>query len=83
MALSNPLLPTARTVVSPLFPLKDTEHSLNTLRHACLMDGQENETADESRFITGGVKSKTIEIGQVNVTEITFIRTEPSKRRQN
>ena len=49
---------------------KDTEHSLNTLRHACLMDGQENETADESRFITGGVKSKTIEIGQVNVTEI-------------
>ena len=65
-------LPTARTVVvATVSPSsKDTEHSLNTLRHACLMDGQENETADESRFITGGVKSKTIEIGQVNVTEI-------------
>jgi kinesin family protein 2/24 len=68
------ILPGARTVVvATVSPSsKDTEHSLNTLRHACMMDGQENDqqAAGESRFVTGGVKSRTVEIGQVNVTEI-------------
>ena len=73
MALKHSFgLPTARTVVvATVSPSsKDTEHSLNTLRHACLMDGQEADSTGESRFITGGIKSKTVEVGQVNVTEI-------------
>jgi len=54
-------LKSAKTVViATVSPAsKDTEHSLNTLRHACLMDGQYDNTSinnndnDETRFITG------------------------------
>ena len=45
MALKNSFkLPHARTaVIATVSPAsKDTEHSLNTLRHACVMDGQGN-----------------------------------------
>ena len=48
MALkSSFLLPSSRTlVIATVSPSsKDTEHSLNTLRHACLMDGQDAATA--------------------------------------
>ena len=66
------VLSQARTViiatVSP--SSKDTEHSLNTLRHACLMDGQEKDAAGETRFMTGGVKSEFKEVGQVNVSSM-------------
>ena len=39
------LFPTSRTlVIATVSPAsKDTEHSLNTLRHACIMDGQQSE----------------------------------------
>jgi len=61
---------TAKTVIiATISPSsKDTEHSLNTLRHACLMDGQEN-ASDETRWITGGqsVRQKLL---PVNVTEL-------------
>ena len=53
---------------------KDTEHSLNTLRHACLMDGQQDgapQPGSETRFMTGGRKSDTVQVGEVNVTEIS------------
>ncbi len=66
------MLPTARTViivtVSPAS--KDTEHSLNSLRHACIMDGQSDrdreaddgagvgEKKKETRFITGGTVTR-------------------------
>ena len=54
-------LQSAKTVViSTVSPAsKDTEHSLNTLRHSCLMDGQydnnnhNNNGEGETRFITG------------------------------
>ena len=76
MALkSSFMLSTAKTViiatVSPAS--KDTEHSLNTLRHACIMDGQQNQQGDEceeKRFVTGGVK-RVEYIGQVNVSGLS------------
>lgn len=39
-------LPTARTIViATVSPAsKDTEHSLNTLRHACIMHGQQDNS---------------------------------------
>ncbi len=66
-------LPSARTIiiatVSPAS--KDTEHSLNTLRHACIMHGQQDlKSADrETRFVTGGTVTSEL-IGEVNLTEI-------------
>ena len=49
---------------------KDTEHSLNTLRHACLMDGQhERSENDETRFITGG-RVTTQQIGTIDLAGI-------------
>jgi hypothetical protein len=65
--------PSARTtVIVTVSPAsKDTEHSLNSLRHACIMDGQEAPAQEnnESRFVTGGDLS--IEwLGEINVTAI-------------
>jgi hypothetical protein len=63
-------LPTARTaVISCVSPAsKDTEHSLNTLRHACIMDGQDSAVAsNETRFVTGG-EVETVQIGEINTT---------------
>ena len=73
MALKDSfVLPTSRTViVATVSPSsKDTEHSLNTLRHACLMDGQ-SQSGDETRFMTGGVQSETYQVGEVDVTAIS------------
>ena len=72
------LMPASRTlVIATVSPSsKDTEHSLNTLRHACIMDGQESAVAtgnggeQETRFITGGQVVK-IEVGEINVAEIS------------
>lgn len=47
---------------------KDTEHSLNTLRHACIMHGQESKDS-ETRFITGGTV-ETEQIGEIDLTRI-------------
>jgi hypothetical protein len=65
--------PSARTtVIVTVSPAsKDTEHSLNSLRHACIMDGQDAPTQNnnEGRFVTGGDLS--IEwLGEINVTAI-------------
>eukprot|EP00403_Amphidinium_massartii_P004885 CAMPEP_0178382306 /NCGR_PEP_ID=MMETSP0689_2-20121128/6426_1 /TAXON_ID=160604 /ORGANISM="Amphidinium massartii, Strain CS-259" /LENGTH=790 /DNA_ID=CAMNT_0020002507 /DNA_START=19 /DNA_END=2388 /DNA_ORIENTATION=- len=48
---------------------KDTEQSLNTLRHACIMDGQGEAQSTKSTHITGGVLTKE-ELGEINVTKI-------------
>ena len=63
--------PYARTVVivtaSPAS--KDTEHSLNSLRHACIMSGQDPTAGGETRFMTGG-RTVVENIGEVDVTAI-------------
>ena len=81
------ILPTARTViiatVSP--SSKDTEHSLNTLKHACIMDvtegakqraaagvvesGQQQQQQRQRRASTSGKRSWTQEIGEINVSK--------------
>lgn len=81
MALKSSFtLPSAQTViigtVSPAS--KDTEHSLNTLRHACIMDGQDAQDDKETRFVTGGVKHIEA-IGQINVSGIARRRKELAK----
>jgi hypothetical protein len=70
----------ARTaVIATISPAaKDTEHSLNTLRHACIMDGQKGKGKGKgakgkggraaASFITGG-KSRREELGEINVRE--------------
>ena len=67
------LLPTAKTVViATVSPSsKDTEHSLNTLRHACLMDGQQSTSAgndERSSHLTGG-NVRTVRVGAVSVSK--------------
>jgi hypothetical protein len=63
--------PYARTVVivtaSPAS--KDTEHSLNSLRHACIMSGQDHTAGGETRFMTGG-RTTVEKIGEVDVCGI-------------
>jgi hypothetical protein len=71
MALKQSLnAPGSRTVViATVSPAsKDTEHSLNTLRHACVMDGQQNSSGEE-RFITGGVM-RAEQIGEIDLTAL-------------
>jgi Kinesin motor domain len=72
------LFPSARTlIIATVSPAsKDTEHSLNTLRHACIMDGQqeadganEPSSVKETRFVTGGTVERE-ECGEVDVTDI-------------
>jgi len=48
---------------------KDTEHSLNTLRHACIMDGQREAKAGPGSHVQGGSVTKEL-LGQVDVTKI-------------
>eukprot|EP00603_Paraphysomonas_imperforata_P000473 CAMPEP_0114432728 /NCGR_PEP_ID=MMETSP0103-20121206/11313_1 /TAXON_ID=37642 ORGANISM="Paraphysomonas imperforata, Strain PA2" /NCGR_SAMPLE_ID=MMETSP0103 /ASSEMBLY_ACC=CAM_ASM_000201 /LENGTH=899 /DNA_ID=CAMNT_0001602429 /DNA_START=163 /DNA_END=2862 /DNA_ORIENTATION=- len=71
MMLKNSLVsPSSRTaVIVTVSPAsKDTEHSLNSLRHACLMDGQDTTKGGrETRFMSGGL-STTVRIGEVNLT---------------
>jgi kinesin family protein 2/24 len=47
---------------------KDTESSLNTLRHACIMDGQEQDET-ETRFVTGGTTERQ-DLAPIDVTAI-------------
>jgi hypothetical protein len=64
--------PSARTtVIVTVSPAsKDTEHSLNSLRHACLMDGQDApQQGKESRFATGGDLSVEW-LGEINISAI-------------
>jgi hypothetical protein len=92
MALKNSFhLPHARTIViATVSPAsKDTEHSLNTLRHACVMQGDgggdEGSTAaggGESRFIAGG-KMTTEQIGEVNIAKIAKKNFERKKSGAN
>ena len=72
------LFPSARTlIIATVSPAsKDTEHSLNTLRHACIMDGQQDAESDgvpnaakETRFVTGGTVERE-ECGEVHVTDV-------------
>ena len=76
------MLPSAKTVViATVSPSsKDTEHSLNTLRHACVMDGQakkrshSTEGSDDnskqvlSSHISGG-NVRTVRVGTVQVSK--------------
>lgn len=48
---------------------KDTEHSLNTIRHACIMDGQGDGKSKQGAYVTGGVVSKEL-LGAIDVTGI-------------
>ena len=68
-------IPEARTVViATVSPSsKDTEHSLNTIRHACMMDGQHEygANASETRFMTGG-KLTRIEMGSIDVSDLVI-----------
>ena len=68
---------TAKTVilatVSPAS--KDTEHSLNTLRHACMMNressiGTDLDAPKETRYVTGGI-TETVQIGEVDVSALS------------
>jgi kinesin family protein 2/24 len=68
-------LPSAKTViiatVSPAS--KDTEHSLNTLRHACIMTGKPTSavgSVEEKRFVTGGIV-RTVSLGRIDVGAIS------------
>jgi len=64
----------ARTcVIATVSPAsKDTEHSLNTLRHACVMDGQAEGTRDAGGtkalegHVSGG-RMRTVHVGEVDV----------------
>ena len=82
MALKMSFMPSAKTVViATVSPSsKDTEHSLNTLRHACVMDGQvkkrshSTEGGDDnskqvlSSHISGG-NVRTVRVGTVQVSK--------------
>eukprot|EP00429_Kryptoperidinium_foliaceum_P003262 CAMPEP_0176021724 /NCGR_PEP_ID=MMETSP0120_2-20121206/10556_1 /TAXON_ID=160619 /ORGANISM="Kryptoperidinium foliaceum, Strain CCMP 1326" /LENGTH=489 /DNA_ID=CAMNT_0017354845 /DNA_START=29 /DNA_END=1495 /DNA_ORIENTATION=+ len=58
---------------------KDTEHSLNTLRHACIMDGQGESKAGESTHLTGGAVTSE-NLGEVDVTKIARERIAAKKK---
>lgn len=59
---------------------KDTEHSLNTLRHACIMDGQSQGEgkAGQGAHLTGGAVT-TETLGEIDVTKMA--RDRLAKRR--
>ena len=58
---------------------KDTEHSLNTIRHACIMDGQGETKVKGSEHTAGGTVTKQ-KLGEVDVTKIARERREQKKR---
>ena len=56
---------------------KDTEHTINTLRHACVMDGRPTE--DGKAWISGG-ESKRVDVGEIDVKATKAkLRVEESK----
>eukprot|EP00927_Polykrikos_kofoidii_P014284 TRINITY_DN16255_c0_g1_i3.p1 TRINITY_DN16255_c0_g1~~TRINITY_DN16255_c0_g1_i3.p1 ORF type:complete len:953 (-),score=154.29 TRINITY_DN16255_c0_g1_i3:811-3669(-) len=63
--------PHPTVVIATVSPCsKDTEHSLNTLRHACVMDGQgDGRGSGKGAYMTGGVVTKEL-IGEIDVTGI-------------
>ena len=88
MALKASLtLPRARTVViATLSPAsKDTEHSLNTLRHACVMGvqpkshSQSQSQFDDNSQQPGQSQGETRFITGGNVTSVMIGRVDPSK----
>ena len=46
---------------------KDTEHSLNTLRHACVMDGRRTDGPTGGASHIRGGETRTEDIGEVDV----------------
>jgi kinesin family protein 2/24 len=66
-ATSRPHPTVVIATVSP--SSKDTEHSLNTLRHACIMDGQGQGKAAQSAHVTGGIVTKE-SLGEIDVTRL-------------
>eukprot|EP00756_Hemistasia_phaeocysticola_P008377 Hpha_TRINITY_DN14602_c0_g4::TRINITY_DN14602_c0_g4_i1::g.47970::m.47970/K10393/KIF2_24, MCAK; kinesin family member 2/24 len=48
---------------------KDTEHSLNTLRHACIMDGQGDGAIAGSSHVSGGSVARE-DLGSIDVCQI-------------
>ncbi|CAE8677169.1 unnamed protein product [Polarella glacialis] len=48
---------------------KDTEHSLNTLRHACIMDGQGDGKSAGGAFLAEKNVTKEV-LGSINVTQL-------------
>lgn len=59
---------------------KDTEHSMNTLRHACIMDGQGEQRGEQSAHMAGGVVTKEV-LGEIDVTRIARERRASAKEK--
>ena len=61
---------------------KDTEHSLNTIRHACLMDGQgeKSNQGGASYLAVAGEHSQLERLGPINVTAIARKNRENAKK---
>lgn len=57
---------------------KDTEHSLNTLRHACIMDGQSDGKGQQGSHLQGGQITKEL-LGEVDVTKLARERRQAKK----
>lgn len=67
------------TIIACVSPSsKDTEHSLNTIRHACIMDGQGDGKSKQGAHVTGGVVSKEL-LGAIDVTGIARERKKQAK----
>lgn len=59
---------------------KDTEHSLNTLRHACIMDGQGQGKQEKGSHLGGGHVTKET-LGEIDVTKLA--RERRLKQKEN
>lgn len=57
---------------------KDTEHSLNTVRHACIMDGQGEGKGKQGSHLQGGHITKEL-LGEVNVSKLARERKQAKK----
>lgn len=57
---------------------KDTEHSMNTLRHACIMDGQGEKKSAQSAHMEGGVITKE-KLGEIDVAGLARERRAQQK----
>uniref|UniRef100_A0A7S4S7I3 Kinesin-like protein n=2 Tax=Alexandrium monilatum TaxID=311494 RepID=A0A7S4S7I3_9DINO len=60
---------------------KDTEHTLNTLRHACIMDGQGEGKSEGSEHLAGGAVTRE-KLGEIDVTRIARERRAERKQAQ-
>jgi len=57
---------------------KDTEHSLNTLRHACIMDGQGEGKTGQGSHLAGGAVTKEL-LGEIDVARLAREKKRASK----